>query len=212
MFVVGCVGSGLCDGLVTCSEQSCRVRVCVSNCVLSTCMWSRSLKIWRPRHDLACCTTKKKRVTLWREKVGEAKVMSPVWSVKHRAMKALGVHPHFLISALDVGGWSVSFPGRFNPGKSRRYQPNRRMDGPRIGVDAVEKKIFFPPAIESRFLGRPFCSLVIIAAVISPAPIDEFETNFGDKFSVYLKRVCCPRCNTKRWKLHFAKLLRRKGV
>jgi hypothetical protein len=47
-----------------------------------------------------------------------------------------------LFSALDVGEWSVPFPGRFNPGKSRRYPLNRRVGGPKIGLDAVEKKYF----------------------------------------------------------------------
>jgi hypothetical protein len=47
-----------------------------------------------------------------------------------------------LFSALGVGEWSVPFPGRFNPGKSRSYPLNRRMDGPTLGLDAVEKKSF----------------------------------------------------------------------
>jgi len=32
MFVVCCVGSGLCDGLIALSEESCRVRACVLAC------------------------------------------------------------------------------------------------------------------------------------------------------------------------------------
>ena len=38
VFVVCCVGRGLCDGLITRSEETCHVCVCVSNCG-----WSRNL-------------------------------------------------------------------------------------------------------------------------------------------------------------------------
>ena len=36
LFVVCCVGSGLCDGLISCSEESYRGRVCLIVCSLET--------------------------------------------------------------------------------------------------------------------------------------------------------------------------------
>ena len=51
LFVVCCVGSGLCDGLITLTEEF--YRVCVSVCDLET------STVRRPRTDLGCRTTKK---------------------------------------------------------------------------------------------------------------------------------------------------------
>jgi len=50
--VVCCVGSGLCDHLITRSEESYRVYVCVSNCVLF-----RNFKTRRPGPVLGCSAT-----------------------------------------------------------------------------------------------------------------------------------------------------------
>jgi hypothetical protein len=56
MFVsVGCVGSGLCDGLITCSEEFYRECVYVSNYV-----YVETSKMGQARHDLGRCTTEKK--------------------------------------------------------------------------------------------------------------------------------------------------------
>ena len=52
-----CVGSGICDGLITGSEDSYRVSLCLIMCdlVIST--------VRRPRTKLGCCTTGKKNRT-----------------------------------------------------------------------------------------------------------------------------------------------------
>jgi len=53
VFVVCCVGSGLCDKLITDPEGS--YQVCVYLIV-----WDpETLKIKRPRHELGCCTIEK---------------------------------------------------------------------------------------------------------------------------------------------------------
>ena len=51
MFLESCVGSGLCDRLITPSEESCQL--CVSVCDLTT-----SLR--QPRPDFGCHATEKK--------------------------------------------------------------------------------------------------------------------------------------------------------
>jgi hypothetical protein len=57
VFVVCCVGSGLCDGLITRPEESYRVRVCVCVCVLQT------STLRRPGPESGCWATKKIEVT-----------------------------------------------------------------------------------------------------------------------------------------------------
>jgi hypothetical protein len=54
---VCCVDSGLCDELITLTQEYYRLCVCVSNCV-----WSRNLTLRRPRPDLGCCATEKKKM------------------------------------------------------------------------------------------------------------------------------------------------------
>jgi hypothetical protein len=59
-------------------------------------------------------------------------------------MKAIGgvdVYIHnFWTSALAAGEWSASLLGRFTlGGKSPRYPLDRRLDGPRAGLDDVEE-------------------------------------------------------------------------
>ena len=51
VFVVCCVGSGLCDGLITRSEESYRVCVCLIVCDLETSTTRR------PGPELGCCVT-----------------------------------------------------------------------------------------------------------------------------------------------------------
>jgi len=53
--VLCCVGSGLCDGLITHSEESYRVCVCV--CLIVCDLETSALK--RPGQDLDCHTTEK---------------------------------------------------------------------------------------------------------------------------------------------------------
>ena len=55
VFVVCCVGSGLCDEPITRSEES--YSVCVCNFV-----WYGNLKTMRSRPDLCCCATGKKNL------------------------------------------------------------------------------------------------------------------------------------------------------
>ena len=61
VFVVCCVGSGLCDGLITRSEESYRVCVCVCVCVcvgLIVCnLETITLRLSWPM--LGCCATEK---------------------------------------------------------------------------------------------------------------------------------------------------------
>jgi hypothetical protein len=68
-------------------------------------------------------------------------------------MKAYGevdVQTHIsLISALAAGQWLASRPGRFTPGKSRRYPLDRRLGDPRSGLDDMEK-ILDPTATPAR--------------------------------------------------------------
>ena len=58
VFVVCCVGSGLCDGLITRSEESYGVRVCLILRDLGTSTMSR------PRPDLGCCATEEKNLQI----------------------------------------------------------------------------------------------------------------------------------------------------
>jgi hypothetical protein len=75
LFVVCCVGSGLCDGLITCSEKSYRVCVCVRArvsvcarvrarararvCVCVSDLETSTMR--RPRPELGCCATERKK-------------------------------------------------------------------------------------------------------------------------------------------------------
>jgi hypothetical protein len=43
------------------------------------------------------------------------------------------------MSALDRGQLSASHPGSLPPDKTTRYPLNRRLSGPRVGLDVVEK-------------------------------------------------------------------------
>ena len=61
VFVVCCVGSGLCDGLITCSGES--YRLCASYCV-----WSRYRKNKTALTDLDCWATER-----WKERKKERK-------------------------------------------------------------------------------------------------------------------------------------------
>jgi hypothetical protein len=66
-------------------------------------------------------------------------------------MGGVDVYIHiFLNSALVGGEWWASRPGRFAPrGMIPRYPLDRRLGGPRVGVEAVEKKEILPlPGIE----------------------------------------------------------------
>ena len=56
MFVVCCVGSGLCDELITRSEES--YRVCASVCLIVCDLYVSTMR--RPRPDLGCCPTAEK--------------------------------------------------------------------------------------------------------------------------------------------------------
>jgi hypothetical protein len=62
--------------------------------------------------------------------------------------------PPNLTSALDVGEWLVSRPGRFTPWKAPQYLLNRRLGGPqsRYGPFGEEKNIFTLPGLESRIV------------------------------------------------------------
>jgi len=46
----------------------------------------------------------------------------------------------FLTSAVDGGEWSASRPYRFKPGKSHRNPLDRRLGGPRAGLDTAVAK------------------------------------------------------------------------
>jgi hypothetical protein len=63
----------------------------------------------------------------------------------------------FLTSALAGGEWSVSRPGRFNPGeRAPGTHWTRGWVDPRAGVGDVEKRKFLTlPGLELRPLGRP---------------------------------------------------------
>jgi hypothetical protein len=61
-----------------------------------------------------------------------------------------------IISALVGGEWSASRPGRSNPGKGSRYPLDRRLCGPKAGLDDAEKRKFLTlQALKLRPLGRP---------------------------------------------------------
>jgi hypothetical protein len=55
MFIVWCVGSGLCDELITRSEGSYRVCVCVCVCVRVCVHDVETSATGRPWPDLGCC-------------------------------------------------------------------------------------------------------------------------------------------------------------
>jgi hypothetical protein len=64
--LLGCVGSGLCDELISSAEKSYRcvcvcvyVCVCVCVCVCLILCALETSKMRRPRPDLGCCTTEK---------------------------------------------------------------------------------------------------------------------------------------------------------
>ena len=54
MFAVCCVGSGLCNGLITGTEESYRLCVCVCVCVCEL----EAANMRRSRPDLGCCVIK----------------------------------------------------------------------------------------------------------------------------------------------------------
>ena len=60
-----------------------------------------------------------------------------------------------LTSALDVGGRSTPFSGRFTPGKETRYPLYRRLVGPQGRSERVRK---ISPATWIRSSDRPACS------------------------------------------------------
>jgi hypothetical protein len=76
VFVVCCVGSYLCDGLITRSDESYQVCVCVraggragarARARVCVCVSDiETSKIWRPRPELGCCARGRKK----REKTG----------------------------------------------------------------------------------------------------------------------------------------------
>jgi hypothetical protein len=52
--------------------------------------------------------------------------------------------------------------------------------GPRAGLNVVERtEIFAKPRIESRFLGRPACSLVIKPTILRYMVVDNYVTYLG---------------------------------
>ena len=53
VFVLCCVGGNLCDELIACLENSCRMCVCVCVCVCLI-VYDRSYTVWRPSAELAC--------------------------------------------------------------------------------------------------------------------------------------------------------------
>jgi len=55
VFVVCCVGSGLCDELITRLEESYTCVVCLNECDLET------SKMGRPGLELGCCATEGKK-------------------------------------------------------------------------------------------------------------------------------------------------------
>jgi hypothetical protein len=61
-----------------------------------------------------------------------------------------------LTPALATGEWSVSLPGRFNPGeRAPGTHWIGRWVGPTAGLDDMEKwKFLTPPGLELRSLGR----------------------------------------------------------
>jgi hypothetical protein len=82
--------------------------------------------------------------------------VAPVLTKQH-AMKTYGgveVELHaFLTSALDVGKWVASRPGRFTPGETAPLYPlDKRLGGPqsRSGRGSEEKEVLPLPRIKSR--------------------------------------------------------------
>jgi hypothetical protein len=76
--------------------------------------------------------------------------LSSAQLAKHYAMKTWGNWRYS--SALDEGEWSASRPCRFTSlgGKSPRYPLERKLDGPGVGLDAVDKRtILYYPETES---------------------------------------------------------------
>jgi hypothetical protein len=62
VFLVFCVGSGLCDELITRSGESYRACVCLSVCVcvcVCNCVWSRNVTWGGLRPEIGCCATGK---------------------------------------------------------------------------------------------------------------------------------------------------------
>ena len=53
-------------------------------------------------------------------------------------------------TVLDGGVWLTSLPGRFITGKELGYVLARRLDGPRAGLDVVEKNILALLGFEPR--------------------------------------------------------------
>jgi hypothetical protein len=73
-------------------------------------------------------------------------------------MKAYGgvhVQIHIFLTSALAGG-QLHAPAALPPGKSPRYPLDRRLGGPHIGLDDVEKRKFFTlRGLEHRPFGRP---------------------------------------------------------
>jgi hypothetical protein len=111
------LGRGLCDGLVTRSEEFYRVW-----CVSSVIVKPRTMR--RPRPPSGCRATEKK--VMWR----------------HIGGREVELHT-FLPYALDGSKWSTSRPGRLTPWEGLRYPLNRRLCCRTAGLNVLEKKFYF---------------------------------------------------------------------
>jgi hypothetical protein len=96
----------------------------------------------------------------------KAKVMLPLYLTKNHAMKTYGgmeVQFHAVLTlVLDGGEWSASCPSPFTPGERGPHYPlDRRLGGPRAGLNVVAKRRIFAPCQELN-PSHPACSIITI--------------------------------------------------
>jgi hypothetical protein len=185
VFVVCCVGSGLCDKLITRSEESYRVCVCVAVCDLETTTMRRS------RPELSCCANKKNR---------DYFLSSGGTSIFTTVQTSLGFHlvllPMLVRSPLGLNicfwhEWSGSRSGLFTP--ENRLCGSHRVGGwvgQRVSLDALEKERDLSCAgIEPGFVGRAARSIVSVVTELCCRVMCDFGKDCCRNAASHCRRI-----------------------